>query len=234
MIISHIIYIFDTDINSDIKYINEAHYMIFLIIIFLTPIISFSLYTEIDQNNPDTFSFAIINRVSTQHLIGEDKHDKIIPINTSILEIYYGTPNAFFYSGFRVSQPLIHSSQKDQHNNYSLQKMNDLTLGLSIGGGYGIIIKKATVTHHLKFIANISMDVGVLNRHYSTSDLFQERSTTGTELLFRYHYNFSKKSSLILGLDTGIGMHTEYNEEEDTDVLSGLSIFYGVSIGIGF
>ena len=209
--------------------------MILLIIIFLTPIISFSLYTEIDQNNPDTFSFAIINRISAQHLVlGKDKHDKIIPINTSILELYYGTPNAFFYSGFRVSLPLKHSSQTDQDNNTSLQKMNDLTLGISLGGGYGMLIKKATVSHHLKFIANISMDIGVLNRYNSITDHLQDRSTIGTELLFRYHYNYSKQSSLILGLDTGIGMHTKYDEEKDTKILNGVSIFYGASIGFGF
>ena len=209
--------------------------MILLLIIFLTPIISFSLYTEIDQQDPETFSFAIINRLSAQHLIlGKDKHDKIIPVNTSILELYYGTPNAFFYSGFRVSLPLKHSSQSDQDNNTSLQKMNDLTLGISLGGGYGMLIKKATVSHHLKFIANISMDIGVLNRYTSITNHFQDRSTMGAELLFRYHYNYSKKSSLILGLDTGIGMHSKYDEEEEVDILSGISIFYGFSIGFGF
>lgn len=209
--------------------------MIILLIIFLVPILSFSQYTEIDTNNPDTFSFAIIHRVSAQHLIlGEDKHDKIIPINTSILELYYGTPNAFFYSGFRMSLPLVRSSQTDQNNNNSLQKMNDLTLGVSLGGGYGVVFKTSTVSHHLKFIANLSMDIGVLNPYISITNPFQDRSTMGAELLFRYHYNFSTRYSLILGLDTGIGMHTEYNKEEDAEILSSISIFYGASVGIGF
>ena len=209
--------------------------MIILLIIFLSPILSFSLYTEIDQKNPDTFNFAIINRVSAQHLIfGKDKHDKIIPINTSILELYFGAPNAFFYSGFRISTPLVYSSQTDQHNNNSLQKMNDLTLGLSLGGGYGILFETPTTTHHLKFIANISIDIGVLNRYTAISNHFQDRSTIGTELLLRYHYNFSKRSSLILGLDTGIGMHTKDDEKEDTKILKGVSVFYGTSIGFGF
>ena len=209
--------------------------MILLLIIILSPILSFSLYTEIDQNNPDTFSFALINRITAQHLVfGENKHDKIVPINTSILELYYGTPNAFFYSGFRVSLPLKHSSQSDQDSNTSLQKMNDLTLGISLGGGYGMLIKKATVSHHLKFIANISMDIGVLNRYTSITNHFQDRSTMGAELLFRYHYNYSKKSSLIFGLDTGINMHSEYDEKEVAKILSGITIFYGASLGFGF
>ena len=209
--------------------------MIILIIILIAPIISYSKYTQIVLENPVIFTFAIINRTSAQHIVyGKDKHDKIIPINTSILELYFGTPNAFFYSGFRASTPLIFSSQTDQNQNNSLKKMNTFSAGLSIGGGYGILFQNAVATHHLKFIVNISVDIGILNPYSSMPESIYERLISGTELLFRYHYTFSKRYSLILGFDTGISIHSQYDEAKNVDMLNGISIFYGGSIGLGF
>lgn len=195
---------------------------IIILILFFPTLISATVYY-------DEFSFGMIQELTSSHIIeGKNSHQKPVLSTTTRLELYYGTPFSFLYGGLLLSQPITRSSQDEQQDNDSLIQLNSLSVGLAIGGGYGLVFTQ----HELKMIFNIKVQIGFLNPYFSPMDSLSQKTMWGTEALLRYQYHFSLSSSFILGIHTGIMITTE--EEEDRKTLSGLILSYGLSLGMSF
>lgn len=219
-----------------------------LLIFILLPTLSYTqfylkntrLYNSTSEplyNPNDNFHIGVVNRIGGASIIHGEKYNKVILLSTTMLEFLFGQPNSFFYTSARFSTPIVPSSKQDQQN-YIISSINDLKVGIAVGGGYGINNQNPStgIGHGFNIILALTADFRVYNPQ---KDLTQEKLFNllifGTEIMFRYQYYYRKHSSLVLGFDIGMNIKPK-NEAYITfpTYVSSIILTYGGVFGFRF